>query len=243
MSPRTLTFCASLRLSPRTNSKTRLREPQRSVNKKVRSKPVQTPNRVACVVLAAGLSSRFGSLKQLAKTGLDERTLVQRALDVANESRADYVYVVLGHASEQILKSLALGRAQIVLNKDYHLGLSSSVRASISNLPNDCGAVVLMVADQPFLTPGLIDRLIEAFRLDKKRGIATLAFKGEPRNPTIFGRRFFESLHEIRGDRGGRDIVKAHGADVTLINVADKKVFLDVDTFSSLQKLRLQDEK
>ena len=83
-------------------------------------------------------------------------------MDIANETKSDYVFVVLGHDSDQIMEELKLGRAQILLNKDYKKGLSGSIRAAISNLPDDCSYVVLMVADQPYLTPMLVDRLIES---------------------------------------------------------------------------------
>ncbi|MGI0086186.1 MAG: NTP transferase domain-containing protein, partial [Nitrososphaerales archaeon] len=45
-------------------------------------------------MLAAGLSTRFGGVKQLAK--FRGKPLVQNALESANRSEAEYTYLVLG---------------------------------------------------------------------------------------------------------------------------------------------------
>jgi molybdenum cofactor cytidylyltransferase len=193
-------------------------------------------HKVACAILAAGLSSRFGSPKQLAKVFLDSKSLIQNAVDIANGTKSDYIFVVLGHGSAEIMEELKLGRAQILLNKDYREGLSSSIRTSIANLPDDCSAIVLMVADQPYLTSKLVDQLIESLKRKPDAKIASLAFENEPRNPAIFSKQMFPLLKRIKGDRGARDIVKAHRGDAILINLKDRRVFLDIDTRSGLKR-------
>lgn len=189
--------------------------------------------KAACVVLAAGLSSRFQKPKQLACIG--GKTLIQNAVDVANGSKSDYVYVVLGSNSSEIMEKLNLGRAQVLLNKNYKDGLSSSLKTSVSNLPPDCTEIVLMVADQPFLSSRLIDRLINSLRR-KKVFLASLAFKNEPRNPAIFSKRMFPILMKVRGDKGAREIVRKHRSDAILINIKDPLVFLDIDTATNLEE-------
>ncbi len=191
-------------------------------------------NKISCVVLAAGLSSRFGSLKQLAKLNVGT-SLIQNAVSIANKSKANYVFVVLGNKSSEIMRDLDPGRAQVLLNKDYRSGLSSSIKTAISNLPSDCYAAVLMVADQPFLSPEHIDLLINSMKTKPHSKMACLAFENEPRNPVIFSDEVFPLLEKITGDKGAKDIVKTHARDVTLINIKDRLVFQDVDTPSQLR--------
>jgi molybdenum cofactor cytidylyltransferase len=184
-------------------------------------------------VLAAGLSSRYGKPKQLATIG--GKTLIQNAVDIANGSSSDYVYVVLGNKSSEIMKNLILGRAQVLLNKNYRSGLSSSLRTSIRNLPPDCTDAVLMVADQPFLLSKHIDRLISTSRR-KKAPLASLALKGEPRNPALFSRPLFHTLMKVNGDKGAREVVREHRSKAALINIGDPLVFVDVDTVENLKE-------
>lgn len=194
---------------------------------------------MACVILAAGMSYRFHATKQLAKLPDSGKTLIQNAVDIANGSKCDYLIVVLGHGASRIMKKLNPGRAQIILNREYELGLSSSIRASISNLPGDCSAAVLMVADQPFLNSRLINKLVETLQVPDggRKDLASLAFQNEPRNPVIFSRKLFPSLLSLGGDRGAKDIVKANLKHARLINVSDPLVFLDIDTHASLRKI------
>jgi molybdenum cofactor cytidylyltransferase len=120
-------------------------------------------NKVACVILAAGLSKRFGGVKQLARLKEDGPPLVQKALDTANASSAEYVILVLGQAASEIAAETTLGRAALVYNKDFANGLSSSLKCGLSNVPEDSGAVLFMVADQPYLTSGILDEMIDIY--------------------------------------------------------------------------------
>jgi molybdenum cofactor cytidylyltransferase len=192
--------------------------------------------KTACGVLAAGLSSRFGSTKQVARIAPEGKTLLQNAVDIANRSKSDYVFVVLGHDSSRIMEELKLGRAQVLLNKRYKEGMSTSIRTVLSNLPEDCACLILMVADQPYVTPRLVNRLIESLRRNPKAKMAALAFENEPRNPAIFSRTMFPLLSRIRGDRGAREILSSKQMKdrIYLINVNDSRVFFDIDTAAGL---------
>jgi molybdenum cofactor cytidylyltransferase len=192
---------------------------------------------VACIILAAGLSARFGSEKMLVRFGPSGKSLIQNAVDAANGSKSSYVLVVLGHKSNEIMENLNPGRAQIVLNKAFRGGLSSSIRTGISNVPSDSKGAILMVADQPFLTKGLLNRLIDTFKRKKEKAkIVCLSFRGEPRNPALFGREYFPKLSTISGDVGAKQVIAQQLRNVTLINVEDERVFLDIDTRSTLRR-------
>ncbi len=194
-------------------------------------------NLIACVVLAAGLSKRFGSSKQLAKIGKSGKSLIQNSVDIANGSKSEYVLLVLGHDASEIMNELSLGRAQLILNKDYESGLSSSLRAALSNLPGECKAAVFMVADQPNLTSSIVDRLIDAFSTQSKTRaakIVALSFQGEPRNPVLISSDLFTELSQLTGDVGAREILRNHRNESKLVEVGDPRIFLDLDTPSSL---------
>ncbi len=190
--------------------------------------------KIACIVLAAGMSTRFGGVKQLARVGGE--SLIQKALDSANRSKADYVYLVVGHDASEIAGKVEIGRAEIVLNKDFRKGLSSSLKASISNLPEDCVGTLFMVADQPFLHSKQLDQMIGTFVRHKDRIIA-LAFEGEPRNPVIIPRALFPEILNLKGDTGAIEIVRSHNQILTLIEMKNEKIFFDVDTRSDLEEL------
>jgi molybdenum cofactor cytidylyltransferase len=78
-------------------------------------------NLIACIVLAAGSAVRFGGVKQLAE--FHGKPLVKSAVETANESSVDYVLLVVGNHSSEILEKVQLGRAQVIYNRDFETGI------------------------------------------------------------------------------------------------------------------------
>ena len=64
------------------------------------------PKQVYAIVLAAGISSRMGSPKQLLPFG--EKTILQSVVDVLLSADLDGIVVVLGHRAEAVRESLAI---------------------------------------------------------------------------------------------------------------------------------------
>ncbi len=195
--------------------------------------------KIACIVLAAGSSVRFGSPKQLAE--FRGKSLVQIAVNEANASAADYVFLVLGKGSSEILEKVRLGRAQVIYNRDFERGIATSIKGGLANLPDDCSGVIVMVADQPFLTSKHLDRLIEKFRKSPGK-IVALSHGGEPRNPVLIPIEMTHVLEELEGDEGARTIVRKNPKTV-LIEIPDDRVFFDVDTKDSLLDLGKESKK
>jgi molybdenum cofactor cytidylyltransferase len=187
--------------------------------------------KVASIILAAGSSVRFGGSKQLAR--LHGKPLLQYALDAANNSSVSYVFLVVGDYSDVILEEIKLGRAQVVFNPEFKTGIASSVRAGVNNLPDDIAGVIIMVADQPFLTTEHLEKMIEEFRKGGGAGIVALSHHGEPRNPVLLPWKLFPMLNELKGDSGARELVKKSDL-LHLLEVNDSAVFSDVDTQSTL---------
>jgi len=195
---------------------------------------------IACIILGAGRSSRFGgNAKQLAE--FDGKPLLQRAIDTASSSFADYVILVVGANSSTILERIQPGRAQVVFNKDYKSGIASSIRAGLSDLPEDCGAAIIMVGDQPFLSADHLNEMIRRFRGELgRKPVVALAYRGQPRNPVLVPSEYFPAIESLMGDIGAREIVR-NAAYLQLIEVDDAKVFADIDTKDSLSDLSQED--
>jgi len=192
---------------------------------------------VACVILAAGMSKRFGEVKQLAEIQVN-KPIVQNAVDIANASRADQIILVVGSNSSKILAKVNLGRAQTVLNRNFKDGLSTSVKAGLESVPPDCLGALFMVADQPFLTSHILNKMIDTFATSKCKQMVALSTNGEPRNPVLIPRGQFEEVSKLFGDIGAREVVRAHLSEAMLINVDDENVFLDIDSKSNLRKAK-----
>ncbi len=112
-----------------------------------------TGRRVAAILLAAGLSSRFGRTKQLAD--LEGTALVRRAIDALQRSPVDEIVVVVGHRGDDVAEEIRKTRSKVVFNENYVEGVGSSLRAGVAALSRDADAALVCLADQPFITPEL----------------------------------------------------------------------------------------
>ncbi len=185
-------------------------------------------SRVAVVVLAAGESRRFGQLKQLQPWG--NGTLLTHAVDVALASRARPVVVVLGCQADACRAALGDRPVTIVVNPDWAKGQSTSVRAGLAALPENIGAVLFHLGDQPGVTPAVMDTLMA-------RHATTLApvvwpeYRGRRGNPTLFDRIAFPQLRVLTGDMGGKPVLMTYAQSGTAerVVVAEPGVLLDID--------------
>ena len=195
----------------------------------------------AGIILAAGMSQRFGQPKQLLK--LKNKPLLEWVLDAALASRLAKVVLVVGHEHQKILQALGSmtshPRLQVVINHRYQEGQSRSLQAGLLEIQTQLSSVMFLLGDQPMLKSAMIDHLLERFwRSDKD--ICVPLYKGKRGNPTLFRRTMYCKLMAINGDIGARDIILANPARVLYVEVDDPLCFLDIDSpedFENLQKL------
>ena len=180
-----------------------------------------------CVLLAAGLGSRFGGNKLHAS--INGISMIERALDTLSAAKLGKVAVV--SYDRRILDAAKKHGFIPVLNTTPEQGISLSIRLGLEALP-DLSAVMFMVADQPLLTKDSLRRVIEAHRASP-RSIAALAWGGKRGNPCIFPAELFSELLCLEGDSGGSALIASHPDRLILVE-AEEKELLDVDDRESL---------
>ncbi len=211
---------------------------QRSETGKNRSRTVPCTGHAAGILLAAGISKRFGRPKQLALLG--GRSLLRRVLDSALASDLEKVYLVLGHDSGQVRKHLrpygGKTKLELVDNPDYLRGMGSSLARGIEAAGDNWRAYMVLLADQPLVTPELINSMLAALSGSNK-SIAVPVFKGRRGNPVLFSGRWYSDLCRLKDDFGGRHLVAANPAEVTEVEVDAEHYFWDVDRREDLKRL------
>lgn len=175
--------------------------------------------RCAAIVLAAGASTRLGRPKQLLR--IEGEPLLRRTARLAVEAGCSPAYVVLGFEAEPMRRELAdLAGVAVVLNKDWQEGMGSSLRAgmeAVRNLEPQPDAVLLLVCDQPRLTADHLRRLLaqhkEAQTADGVR-ITASVYARRAGVPAIFSGKLFGDLAHSSGDRGARNLIRAHADEL-----------------------------
>lgn len=195
----------------------------------------------AGVILAAGMSERFGQPKQLLK--LKNKYLLEWVLDAALASSLDKVILVVGHEHQKIIQAVKPKtnhpRLQVVINLRYREGQSKSLQAGLVELQPQISSVMFLLGDQPMLKSATIDYMLDRFRHSEK-DICVPIWDEKKGNPTIFGRAMYGNLRAIEGDIGAREIIRANPERVLYIEVDDPLCFLDIDSpkdYDDLQRL------
>jgi molybdenum cofactor cytidylyltransferase len=188
---------------------------------------------VVGVVLAAGRSSRFGGSQSKLMLDWQGEPLLRHTLRTATASLLSRVVLVLGCSADELRETASGLNVEIVVNPRYDEGQSTSIQAGLREAAT-ANAAMFIPADQPFLTTGLIDRLVREYRAS--RAPVVLPVAGTRRGaPVVWDRTLFSELAVLEGDVGGRSVF--HRYD--LREVAAHWLELDdVDTAEDLRRLQ-----
>jgi molybdenum cofactor cytidylyltransferase len=184
---------------------------------------------VAGLVLAAGGSSRLGRPKQLLPFG--DATLLDHTVATARDCGFDQLIVALGGSADDIRATVDLSGAEVVVNEGFGEGCSSSIAAAIGAVDARAEVLVLLLGDQPGVTPSTVRALIAG------RGDAELAvcrYDDGRGHPFAFGRAVFGELATLHGDKAVWKLLDQRGETVREVGVPGP-VPLDVDTWEDYQ--------
>lgn len=185
------------------------------------------------LVLAAGLSTRFGGPKLLApwNGGL----LIDGALRAAFAAPVAGVTVVTGgHAVGVAAATRAFAerigqadRLSLVHAADHGEGLSASLRAGIASLPANTAGALVFLADMPSIPPFVARALIPAMTPDHDAAAPT--FEGRRGHPVLLGQALFEPIRHLTGDHGAGHLLAGLGERLALVPTYEAGILKDVD--------------
>lgn len=187
--------------------------------------------RIAGVLLAAGGGSRYGMPKALAP--VDGELMSDHALRTLRDGGVDAVVVVIGAAADQVRATVAVGDATVVENPDWASGMGSSLRAGLAALDGtDIDAALIMLVDTPGITPAAVGRVAGAARAAGPRNaLLAAAYGGRQGHPVLIGRAHWAGVAASAvGDTGAKPYLRAHAADLRLIDCDDIADGTDIDT-------------
>lgn len=192
-------------------------------------------DRVAILLLASGLSRRYGRRDKL-WARLGHKHLIDHSADVIAGIPVLARVAVCPPDHHNIRDRLA-GRFVIALNKKPKRGLGHSIAIGVQvALQFKPEAIVVCMGDMPFIEPWLIEALAA------KLGDADIVHAGAPGRvhpPTAFGAACFDKLRTLDGDDGAKKIIGQGGFRVLGLN-APAPLLLDVDTRDELGFARRQ---
>ncbi|MDN3547817.1 nucleotidyltransferase family protein [Mucilaginibacter aquaedulcis] len=183
------------------------------------------------IILAAGESSRLGQPKQnLLYNG---KTLLQNAIEAGQKSECEEVIVVLGANSHKITPVTG---ATILHNADWKEGMASSIRMAITEINKSSlvDKAIIMLCDQPFVSPELLNTMIYK-QVETGKFIAACTYNNTIGVPALFHRKLFTKLLQLQGRDGAKRILKDHPNDIVKIQFNNGAI--DIDTLADYEQL------
>jgi len=193
--------------------------------------------RLVGVYLAAGKSSRMGSNKL--NLPLGNQRLGGIALRAALESRLNVTFAVTRQGdSLHWLAPFSKDKGLRILEyQDANNGQSASLKAGVKAAQEIGGdGVVVLLADQPFVTTGMINRLIDEFQ--GSEDFISYLHNGVMKPPVLLTRSLFPRIMELSGDRGARSLLCGDCENRgKRIEMDEDIYFFDVDTIEDYHLL------
>lgn len=191
---------------------------------------------VSGVVLAAGSSRRFGGRLPKQLIPIDGEPLVRRLVDRAAQSKLFEVIVIVGKAASEVERSCQGLDVRFVRNPRFAEGQSWSVKLGLAAVDPAAAAAMFIPADQPELTVGVIDSILDCYSRTGGR-IVVPTHRGQRAAPVLFDRALFGELAEIEGDIGGRQLFASHGSEIVELPLTSDEPLRDLDTPDDLRRL------
>ncbi|MBL4819370.1 MAG: nucleotidyltransferase family protein [Gammaproteobacteria bacterium] len=187
------------------------------------------PLKVGALVLAAGFSDRFGSLKLCAPLP-NGQTVFHQTLSNIRQS----THEVLVITRPEVLPLIADENIDIGTFKDASSGMGATLAFGIKCLQKkEWDGCLICLADMPFIRPETYRKISNNIRPDN---IVIPHYQEKAGNPVGFGRDFFNRLSAHSGDSGGRAIIKDNPTSLLILKLDDPTILQDIDTPEDIER-------
>lgn len=179
---------------------------------------------VTGMILAGGCSTRAKTNKLLLQ--VDEKPLISHTID-SMKPFVDHLIVVTGKYDQELRPYLK--DVEVIYNKDYELGMFSSVLAGIKNVDSD---VIILPGDMMNISPNTFKSL-----LNNKGTITIPTYKGQNGHPLFLNKKMCELLKKEDINSNLKLFVNKNSESINYVEVNDPFIKFDIDTMKDYQTL------
>lgn len=185
------------------------------------------------IILAAGSSRRMGSQKLLMPYG--GATIIETVVDQVLNSQVSEVVVVLGADHDKVKQALGERPVKYCHNTDHDKGMFSSVICGLRSLPEEAGAVLIYLGDQPGIPPSVTNAVIEGYN-EELYGIVIPVHNHRRGHPLLVDLKYRKEIEKLDLEQGLRALRHHFPQDVLEVEVDEPGILVDIDTPEDYKK-------
>ena len=189
--------------------------------------------KLACLILAAGRSQRFGAPKQLAD--LNGKPLLASTLETLKSAQittSEDIYIAIG-ANKDLIRQRLSAQTNLLEIQQWQQGMGQSLQESIKHLAvKSYSHVMVALADQIAIPSSKLKELYKVC-LENKEHIIASHYSDSFGVPVIFPRWCFEELMQLSGDSGAKAIIKKNTNKTIAVDIPEAAI--DIDTQEQLK--------
>ena len=184
------------------------------------------------IVLAAGLSNRYGRRNKLTQYINNKPVinhLIDKLLSIYDPSE---ILIVIGYKHKAITSLINNPKIDFIFNNDYEKGIGTSISVGVKELELTIKGAMIIPADMPIISTKDLIKLQNKFLELNCSKVIFPKYKSQTGNPVILPRTYFKTLEELKGDFGAKS--KINKNDIITVNTDIGTIF-DIDTISNLK--------
>ena len=178
---------------------------------------------LSAVVLAAGVSRRFGEADKL-RAEFDGKPILIHVLDGLG---------TLGLGEVLVVTRKPLSGVNHIVNLRPEAGMGHSLALGVAAL-KPCDGAFIVLADMPLIVPDLYHEMAAALL---GHDIVVPVHEGQNGHPVLFSSACFDDLRRLSGDQGGCALLRSGHYRVRHIE-AGGFILADIDTPEDLTRLK-----
>jgi molybdenum cofactor cytidylyltransferase len=193
---------------------------------------------VGALVLAAGLSRRFGADKRRALLPTGESVIEVTLTHLTRAFVA--VHLVLREEDDELHQLIRARFPKTTLSHcpTAHLGMGHSL-AHGAQFAKSWNGIAICLADMPYTRVETLEALIDHFqRLKDDRAILIPTFHGDRGHPVLFGCDYLQDMAQLTGDQGARRIIETHPECIHTFVSEDAGILRDIDRPADMDSTR-----
>ncbi len=183
------------------------------------------------IILAAGMATRMGSLKQVLPIG---GVPVVRKIGEVLTPRFERVLAVVGHGAQSVQEALVGLPISCVHNPRYKEGMLSSVQTAVKVIGEDADFLICL-GDQPSLRGEIVDAVVRGAETSNK-GIVIPVCSERRGHPLFLHRSYGASILALPEGVGLNAITRSNPQDTAEILVDAPEILDDMDTPEDYQR-------